>query len=136
MKKNIYKIGVLYTLLALPMMTFALTSVGGKTLRDVVVTITGYLSVAIGLIISFAVVTFVFNVYRYFFTESKDKKEAGLYVLYSTIGFFVILSLWGLVNLLSNTFKLQNTQPDFPFGASNLTTPSKPPADIVPGSGL
>ena len=117
MKKNILKFVLSLIALAFPLMTFA----DGKTLRDIAVTVTGYFSVAIGLIISFAVVTFVFNVYRYFFTE-KDKKEAGLYVLYSTVGFFVILSLWGLVALLTNTFKLENAQPALPFGAGSTGT--------------
>lgn len=104
-------------LIASPLVTFA----AGKTLRDIIIIIMGYLSVFIYLIIGLAVVTFVWNVYRYFFTE-KDKKEAGMYVLYSTIGFFVILSFWGLVAILTNSFKLDNNQPGFPFGGSTNQT--------------
>jgi hypothetical protein len=39
------------------------------------------------------------------------KKEAGLYVMWSVIGFFVMLSFWGLVNILMNSFKLDNNLP-------------------------
>lgn len=115
MNKNSLRLGILVAAFAIPDVSFA----AGKTLRDIAVTVTGYLSVAIGLTISLAVVTFIWNVYRYFFTE-KDKKEAGLYVLYSTIGFFVILSLWGLVSLLTKSFNLENDPPQFPFGAGTI----------------
>lgn len=120
--------------LAIPLLTFA----AGKTLRDIITIITDYLSIAIGLIIALAVVTFVFNVYRYFFTE-KDKKEAGAYVLYSVIGFFVILSLWGLVALLTNTFELDNNQPTWPFGVgggNNSGQTTLPGAKGGTGTGL
>lgn len=113
MKKNIYKVGLPVFALAFPMLAFA----AGKTLRDIIDIIIKYLSVGIALIISLAVVTFIWNVYRYFFYETEKRKEAGLYVLYSTIGFFVILSLWGLVAILTNTFNLDNNQPAWPFGA-------------------
>lgn len=116
MKKNIYIIAL--ALIITPLPAFA-----ARTLRDIIAIIIGYLSVAIYLIIALAVVTFIWNVYRYFFTD-KDKKEAGMYVLYSTIGFFVILSFWGLVYILMNSLNLPNQRPNFPFfsGYSSGTT--------------
>lgn len=117
MKKNILKLGTVLGLVAMPLMTFA----AGKDLQWLMQLVTNYFENFIILIISLAVVTFTWNIYRYFFTE-KDKKEAGLYVLYSTVGFFVILSIWGLVNILTNTLQLNNGQPTYPFGASSGTT--------------
>mgnify|MGYP001579730791 CR=1 FL=1 len=91
----------------------------GKTLSDLITdTIIPYLMTGIYLIIALAVVTFVWNVYRYFFTE-KEKKEAGMYVLYSTLGFFVILSFWGLVAILSNSLNLPDGSVGWPFGGSS-----------------
>lgn len=90
-----------------------------KTLRDVAALVVGYLNVAIYLVIALAIATFVWNVYLYFFTE-KDKKEAGLYVMYSVIGFFVILSFWGLVAILRNSLDLNDRAPSFPgFSQTN-----------------
>ncbi len=89
------------------------------TLACLVSKIIQYLQIGIMLIISLAVVTFIWNVYRYFFKAEADaehRKEAGLYVMYSTIGFFVILSFWGLVAILANTLNLPNAQPMWPFG--------------------
>ncbi len=126
MKKNIQFCAALLTLITAgtPLVTFA----AGKTLRDLVAIVIGYLTIAIYLIIALAVVTFIWNVYRYFFTE-KDKKEAGMYVLYSTIGFFVILSFWGLVFILMNSLKLPTGSPSFPsfgsFGTSNANQNSQ-----------
>lgn len=84
-----------------------------KTLKDIAALAIDYLNIAIYLIIALAIITFIWNVYRYFFTE-KDKKEAGLYVMYSVIGFFVILSFWGLVAILRNSLKLNDRAPSFP----------------------
>jgi len=38
--------------------------------------------------------------------------------VYSLIGFFVILSLWGIVAILSNSFGLQNTTSNAPTSSS------------------
>lgn len=112
MKKNFLKIGLLAVTFLSPAIAFA----EGKDLRYIMKIVTGYIQDFILLIISLAVITFIWNIYRYFFTE-KDKKEAGMYVLYSVIGFFVILSFWGLVNVLTNSLSLQNEQPSWPFGS-------------------
>ena len=61
------------------------------------------------LLMAVAVVVFVWQVIRYFILSAEtDRKNAGLYVMYSIIGFFVILSLWGIVNILSGTFGISN----------------------------
>jgi hypothetical protein len=71
-----------------------------------------YFNVAIYMIIALATVIFIWNVYRYFFkADIENKKEAGLYVMYSIIGFFVIISFWGLVNIVKNTFNLDTQVP-------------------------
>lgn len=129
MKNLIYKTSLAITMFLFPIITFAQQKDLKYLINEVVME---YLRLAIYLIIALAVLTFVWNVYRYFFTE-KDKKEAGMYVLYSTIGFFVILSLWGLVNILTNSFKLDNNQPNWPFGSTQKTSPAPNPNAFVPG---
>jgi hypothetical protein len=99
-----------------PCATYTLACLIGK--------IVAYLQIGIMLIISLAVIVFIWNVYKYFFkADLENKKEAGLYVMYSVIGFFVILSFWGLVAIVSNTLNLPNAQPAWPFGASGQINP-------------
>jgi hypothetical protein len=122
--KNIKKIILVLGIALLTLFSFAqnVAAAGNvtetRTLRNLADLFVSYLNIGIELIIALAVVTFIWNVYLYFFTEQKDRAEAGKYVAYSVIGFFVILSLWGLVALLRNTINLPNQRPSFPFGGS------------------
>ena len=79
------------------------------TLCSVINRIVGYLNQILFLLIGLAVVVFVYYVFKYFIQPNEDRKQAGQYVMYSVIGFFVILSMWGLVNILQNTFGLGNS---------------------------
>lgn len=80
----------------------------GNTLCTLINTIIGYLNQILFLMIGVAIVIFVWYIIQYFIKPDADRKEAGKYVMYSLIGFFVILSFWGLVNILQNTFGLKN----------------------------
>lgn len=141
MKKTIIKLGILMTMLS-PILSFAVEpTVGAVTnLKGLVDLIILYFGYAVTIIMSLAIVMFVYNVFKYFIAGGDDvgaKKEAGLYVMYSVIGFFVILSLWGLVYILVNTFKLTNNQPSLPFGSFQIggntsSTATPPPAQQVP----
>ncbi|MDB5239214.1 MAG: hypothetical protein JWO00_549 [Candidatus Parcubacteria bacterium] len=77
---------------------------GGTTLCTLVDVTIGYFNIALVLLMSFAVLMFTYYIIQYYVKPNEDRKNAGQYVMYSIIGFFVILSLWGLVNILSNTF--------------------------------
>lgn len=91
---------------------FPFATIAVKNLCELVSLTIYYFNTAIYMIIGLATVYFVWNVYRYFFTaDVENKKEAGLYVMYSVIGFFVIISFWGLVNIVKNTFNLDTQVP-------------------------
>jgi hypothetical protein len=92
---------------AFPLLTLAVSN-----LCELISAIVYYFNVGIYLIIGLATVVFIWNVFNYFFkADGGDKKEAGLYVMYSVIGFFVILSFWGLVNIVKNTLNLDTRVP-------------------------
>ncbi len=104
MKKNLsIRIAVTVALLT-PAITFA----AGKNLAYIIDLVIGYLNQFLVLLIGLAVVIFVWYIIQYFIKPNEDRKNAGQYVMYSLIGFFVVLSFWGLVNILQNTFGLQN----------------------------
>lgn len=104
------KLALVSTLSALffPVIAFA-----AVTLRTLMQVAANYLNLALELLMGFAVLIFIWNVFQYFIrtADSKNKSEASMYVLWSIIGFFVILSFWGLVNVLKNTISLDNGAP-------------------------
>jgi hypothetical protein len=77
-------------------------------LRYIIGIIIGYFNQALALLMGVALIIFVWYVIQYFIKPNEDRKNASSYVMWSLIGFFVILSFWGLVNILQNTFGLQN----------------------------
>lgn len=90
-----------------------------KDLSYLVTLLIKYFNVAVYLTIGLATVMFVWNIFKYFIKGGDDvgaKKEAGQYVLWSVVGFFVILSFWGIVNILTSTFKLDSNAPSGFFG--------------------
>lgn len=69
------------------------------------------LNTVLPLIIAAAVVYFVWGMFGLFLASDEDKKEkAKTTVIYGIIAIFVMVSVWGLVNILVNTFQLSNNQ--------------------------
>jgi hypothetical protein len=109
MKKIILKSAIIIGATT-PLLAFAQQ----KNLAYLVAIAVQYLGYAVYLIMGLAIVMFVWNVYKYFIAggdNAEKKGEAGMYVMWSVIGFFVILSFWGLVNILTNTIRLDNYAP-------------------------
>jgi uncharacterized membrane protein YuzA (DUF378 family) len=62
------------------------------------------------IIIGLAVFIFVFGIFKIITSESPEEKQKGRdLMLWGIIGIFVMVSLWGLVNILQGTFTLNNT---------------------------
>lgn len=93
-----------------PMIAYAATN---QDLKSIIATVADYLDLILKLLMGFAVLAFVWFVIRYFImqADSENRAAAAQYVMWSLIGFFVILSLWGLVNILLTTFSLNDTNP-------------------------
>ena len=94
--------------LSLPLIAFAQTASGAKDLKYLVGVIVTYVNIALELMMGVAVVMFVFYVIKYFMLPADNRTEAWQYVLWALVGFFVIFSMWGLVNILIGTFSLDN----------------------------
>jgi len=116
-KKTLYATSAIIAVLA-PAVVFAQTN---QTLSDVIVLVVRYLNQFMYLLMAVAVVLFVFYVIKYFVVGSEggeSRKEGGKYVLWSIVGFFVILSVWGLVNILTNTFNTGGSYSSSPTWSS------------------
>ncbi len=67
------------------------------------------LNTVLPLIIAAAVVYFVWGMFQLFLAGDEEKKDkAKTTIIYGIIAIFVMVSVWGLVNILSNTFGLSN----------------------------
>jgi len=64
----------------------------------------------VGLAISLAVVWIIINIIRYLIAGNSDdkRKEGGKAILYGVVALFVILSIWGLVNILRTSFRTED----------------------------
>jgi len=91
---------VIGALLVVPLPLFAVTIVDiFKTLVDILNLF------VIPLLFAFALVIFLWGVYKYISSASIEGKEgARVTIIYGIIGLFVMLSAWGLVRVLTSTF--------------------------------
>lgn len=85
---------------------------------------------ALPLLILAALVLFLFGIVKRFFwsKDSADRTEAGKFILWGIVALFVMGSVWGLVNLLKNSFNLDNnnipTAPAVPVQNAPFATPA------------
>lgn len=68
----------------------------------------GMIGSAIPILFAIAVIVFVWGVFRYVIAEGEDKQVGKNVMFYGIIGLFVMVSVWGLVTLVYNTFDLDN----------------------------
>jgi len=86
---------------------------GGQitTLQGVLCKVSEILNAVIPVLIVLGVVYFVWGVITYVISSDEEAKKAGRNrIIYGIIGLAVIVGLWGLVNILKNTFGLNNIQ--------------------------
>ena len=105
--RRIAQLSAAVLLVLSPVSAYATTN----NLCDLAKAAVGYFNIGVIVILGLAVVVFVYNVFRYFFMDRENNTERGMYLLWSIIGFAVILCFWGLVNIVSGTFNLNNTAP-------------------------
>lgn len=73
--------------------------------------------VLVPLVFAIAFIVFIWGVFQYFIQGGHDEeaKEKGKsLMLYGLIGFFLMVSVWGLVNILIGTFNLNQNVPHPP----------------------
>lgn len=60
------------------------------------------------LIVSLAVVFFLWGVFKFMLRDEDNREEGKQFMFWGIVGIFVMVSVWGLVNIFSSTFKLNN----------------------------
>lgn len=99
----------------------AITDVNSLTYK-----LTNIGNVVIQILIAFAVIYIIFNVIKYIMAkDSEARGPIGSAILWGIVGLFVILSIWGLVRILTNTFRTDTNAPVNQF-------PQNPYPDQIP----
>ena len=75
--------------------------------------ILGLIGASIPILVSISVIVFVWGVFRYVIAEGEDKQKSRDVMMYGIIGLFVMVSVWGLVRVVYNTFGLDNNNNSF-----------------------
>ncbi|MCX6731513.1 MAG: pilin [Candidatus Parcubacteria bacterium] len=86
------------------------------TVATLVDKIMSILNIIVPLLIAVAVVIFLFGVVKYITAggDEEKRKESRNVMIYGIVGLFVMVAVWGLVNVLISTFGLETTVPVVP----------------------
>ena len=115
------KLGYITGAFAFPFLAFAQVSSiydAGRIIIDIIN------NVAVPIVFALAFIVFIWGIFQYFIQGGHDeeKREAGRsLMLWGLIGFFIMVSVWGLVNILRGTFSLNNGAPNYPAAPINRT---------------
>lgn len=95
--------GVLaFSTLALPLIASA------QTLQGIFSQITGLVNYLVAFLIVIAIVVFFFGLIRYLASGPEMKAKGLQMMLYGILAIFVMVSIWGLVRLVQNSFGITN----------------------------
>lgn len=80
--------------------------------KSVVIFFVGILNQVIVVLVGIAVLVFIYGVVRYIGAgDDTEKTKLGKkFIIYGIIGIAIIMSVWGIVLLFTNTFQLNNTR--------------------------
>jgi membrane-associated HD superfamily phosphohydrolase len=71
--------------------------------------VSGILTPLVYLLVGLAVLVFVYGVFKFIKAEGEEKQSGREFMIWGIIGIFVMISVWGLVAILQNTFNLSSS---------------------------
>ncbi len=97
----------------IPALAYAQSNTGILGLLDQVNLI---LSKLLPLIITLTLIVFLWGIFKFVMSggDTEQRREARGYIIWGIIALFVMVSVWGLVNILSRTVNLDPTPPQPP----------------------
>lgn len=88
---------------------------GVKGIGNIICNVHNILNSIVPVLLALGVVYFVWGVVKYMIGGDEESKKKGREsIIYGIIGFAVIVSVWGLVNVVTNTFNLSGNRPPLP----------------------
>ncbi|MFA6095099.1 MAG: hypothetical protein WC757_04435 [Candidatus Paceibacterota bacterium] len=97
---------------ALPMVAGAQIAQDVSSIDGLVDMVKNAIGVIVPLLISLAVLFFLWGVFQYIRGDAAAKAEGAKNMIWGIVGIFVMVSVWGLVGVLSGTFGLNNDAAD------------------------
>lgn len=120
-------------LLSAPLAHAAPGDIGGNTLSEYLNSFIGFIDrVLVPLVFAVAFVVFIWGVFQYLIAggANEEQRDKGKQlIVWGVVGFFVMVSVWGIVNVLVGTFQFGNTN------APTLPTFNPGAAPTVPSAG-
>lgn len=112
MKKNLLKIGTLAAV-AVPGIASA-QSIGG--ILSLLAQASDLINRLIPFVIALTVLIFLWGIFKFVIAggDGEARKEAQGYIIWGIVALFVMVSVWGLVNILVRSVNLDNTAPPAP----------------------
>lgn len=90
------------------------------------------------LIFALAFIVFIWGVYRYFVagaTNEEKRNEGKQLLIYGLLGFFIMISIWGIINLLVGAFGFNNlSRPPLPTFENGAQSSGTSGGTLLPGS--
>ena len=112
MKKSVQKVGVTLAVFLMPAVAFAQSLQSTTNATSLFYNIKQILNGVIPIIIALAVVYILWGIVQSFIQGGEEERKAGhMKILYGIIALFIMVSIWGLVNILVNTAGLQGGTP-------------------------
>ncbi len=108
MKKHV--VGISALMLVFPALASA------QDFTGTLITISSVLNAAIGIFVTLAIVVFFWGLIQYLVNVGEEKAKGLSIMFYGVVAIFVMVSIWGIIRLLQNTFKVGNTTPIIPGG--------------------
>jgi heme/copper-type cytochrome/quinol oxidase subunit 4 len=101
--KNHLKATILGALAFAPFLAFA------ETLGGILGTVGQLIGAATPIVVALALVYFFWGLANFIFNSGEDgkRKEAIAIMIYGIIALFVMVSIWGIINVLQTTFNVQ-----------------------------
>ena len=105
-----------FGLLALPFIASAANASAASGLNGTLALFNNLFNNMIALFITLAIVVFFWGLIKYLWDMGEDKAQGLQIMMYGVIAIFVMVSIWGIIRLLQNTFKVTSTDPIIPKG--------------------
>ncbi len=137
MSKKLFSALIFLSLAGFATVVFLPESAQAVSIGGIAEIVANIVRMAIAIVIGLAVLGFLLGVYKYFFSGgyAEGIEEGRKYMIYGIIGLFVMVSIWGLVGILSDTFFQDQSDPLFFEGLALYVNGANQGAGGVSGPG-